>query len=252
MSSLSPDHDRRRPEQLLADRAWRRRHSRWLLGPILGFGMVTWLSFLYIGRKAKRTDWLVAGVVYAVATAVCFFFTEGTEGPNGEPNEWLGGALVALWGVGVVHALASNRAWLIWRSRNTTPWYEQVVHGSSTGTPASSRVHPAENLGLETADYYAEPPQATPELRPAAPAPLDVNSADPAELLALPGFTVDRVRRVAAARDARSGFISVEEFAEAAGLAPHEHARLRARVVCVPRAAPRRLEGPGSGRVVDF
>ena len=261
MSSATSDRDGPRPAQLLADRDWRRRNSLWLLGPILGFGTVTWLSFLYIGRKAKRTDWLVAGGLYAVAAAVCFYFVDRTEGPDGKPNEWLSGVLVALWGVGVVHGLMSNRAWLTWRSRNNVPWYEQGTATSASATtsaPHSAPLDAPTGLALDTADYYAPRPQAaTPAQPPAqAPAPavarVDVNSAGPVELAGLPGLTVDRARRVVAARDARNGFGSIEEFAEAAGLAPHEHARLRPSLMCTPRATPRRPDGPGSGRVVDF
>ncbi|MCW6006046.1 hypothetical protein K1W54_15875 [Micromonospora sp. CPCC 205371] len=50
-----------------------------------------------------------------------------------------------------------------------------------------------------------------------------------------PGFNPDRVKRVLAARRTRRGFGSVEEFAAAASLAPHEFVRIRELVVCTPR-----------------
>src|SRR5690348_14196695 len=128
MSSASPDprqasNNRPTARDLLAKRSWRLRHSIWLLAPILGFGMLTWAAFLYIGTKAKRWDWLVAGIVYAIATAVTFYFIDGTEGPQGHENEWTGSAALAIWLAGIVHGLLSNKGWLRWRSQNLTPWY---------------------------------------------------------------------------------------------------------------------------------
>jgi DNA uptake protein ComE-like DNA-binding protein len=78
----------------------------------------------------------------------------------------------------------------------------------------------------------------------------DVNTASVHELAQLPGLGADRAQRVVGERQARRGFSSVAEFADAAGLAPHEHAQIRPHVVCSPSA-----QGPansGYGRVLDF
>jgi hypothetical protein len=280
----------RSAEQKLLSASWRRRHSLWLIGPIFGFGMVTWASFLYIGWKARRRAWLVAAALYAIATAVGFYFTDGTEGPDGKSNEWLGGFLVALWAAGVVHALLSNRTWLTWRSQNSTPWYAQPAQQPVGGAPVPVPGPPAElaALGIDPSRFYAaEPPLAVPQQPVATPAgfpapppvpappvaypaplgtpfasptlqapsaapPLDVNAATERQLAALPGITPQRAGRVLAARVHRGGFNTVEEFAEAAGLAPHEHLRIRSLVQCSRPASPPPVGGPSGGRVVDF
>jgi len=41
------------------------RHSLWIL-LTLPFGLLSWLAFLYIGMRARRVEWLVAGIIYAV------------------------------------------------------------------------------------------------------------------------------------------------------------------------------------------
>jgi hypothetical protein len=92
---------------------------------------------------------------------------------------------------------------------------------------------------------------------PAYPTPtpattVDVNTAGPDQLAALPGFDSARARHVVAQREARRGFGSVTEFAAAAGLAPHEFAPLRAVLVCGPPAPPGPdAEPPPHGRVLD-
>ncbi|ROT32162.1 helix-hairpin-helix domain-containing protein [Micromonospora sp. HM5-17] len=72
---------------------------------------------------------------------------------------------------------------------------------------------------------------------------VDVNTAGYEQLVALPGFHPDRAARVLAQRQAQRGFGSVQEFAAVAGLAPHEFARLRHRLVCAP---PRAGQAAGS------
>jgi DNA uptake protein ComE-like DNA-binding protein len=285
-----------RSQQLLASRAWRWRNSLWLLGPVLGLGMITWASFLYVGRKARRTDWLVAGVLYAVAAAVLFYFIDGTEGPDGESNEWTGGATVALWIAGMVHAFLSNRAWLTWRA-NAQPWYATAAQQQVGPGPGQAASPELAALGVDPNQYYAAGPQfqagpppaptfpmrpqgfqpptpsagfpppmthagflpptpqpfqpPMPGAGPQAPVRLDVNSASEQQLSQLPGLTPERVHRAVQARSGRGGFGSVQEFADAAGLAPHEHARIRELVQC---SAPPSRTPPrnGSGRIVDF
>ncbi|MBM7808312.1 hypothetical protein JOD57_004149 [Geodermatophilus bullaregiensis] len=280
----------RSAENRLLSASWRRRHSLWLLGPLFGLGMVTWASFLYIGWKARRRAWLVAGALYAVATAVGFYFTDGTEGPDGKSNEWLGGFLVALWVGGIVHALLSNRAWLTWRSQDTTPWYAQQAQQPVAGGTVPVPGPPAElsALGIDSSRFYAAaPPSAVPQQpvatltgdpapppppappvaypaplgaptashAPQAPSsvpPLDINEATEHQLVALPGVTPERAGRLVIARAHRGGFSTVEEFAEVAGLAPHEHQHIRRLVHCSRPASPRPAGGSSGGRVVDF
>lgn len=257
------------PEQLLADRKWRLRHSVWMLGPILGFGFITWASFLYVGVKARRRDWVIAGVSYAIVVGVLFYFIDGTQPPSdaaAPSDDWVGGALLAVWVAGIVHAILSNKSWLRWRARNTRPWYLAMPAGeppTPTGAPPPTPWTPGGNpvppqlvgTGVNPAQYYAPapaPPGPPPAAAPVNTAPLDVNTAGTAQLAMLPGFTDERARRVAAARAARGGFTSIEQFAEVAGLAPHEHQRIRAMVSCPPPAAPGPSAPPSSGRVVDF
>jgi hypothetical protein len=242
--------------------------------------MITWASFLYIGSRSRRRDWLIAGVVYAIAIGVVFYFTAGTEGPNGKPNQWLGGAIIALWIAGIVHALLSRPIWLQWRANNTVPWYlkqqENWVAAPIHNASGFRNTLPPElsGMGLDSARYYTPRPasplgpppgslsappattgiQAPDEAHPAAghqTEPLEVNTARADQLASLPGFNDQRVRAVVAARDSRGGFSDIEQFADAASLAPHERYRIRGLVTVTPL-----LTGwpkpSGAGRVVDL
>jgi hypothetical protein len=98
----------------------------------------------------------------------------------------------ALWAIAIAHCVAVNSDWLRWRA-------EQERYQNSA---------PAEAV----------------EGRSMA---LDVNTAEPQDLVTLPGFDAARVQRVLTARAARQRFGSVKEFAEAAGLTQDEVRRLQ-------------------------
>ena len=102
----------------LDSRLWRVRHSVWLLPTLLGAGVCTWISFLYIGLRARRRSWLLFAVAYLVGAGIVL---EIPDSPG-----WLltlgGFLLMVLWGCGSVHALVVNRSWLRWRSSRKS-WY---------------------------------------------------------------------------------------------------------------------------------
>lgn len=102
----------------LASRLWRVWHSLWILPALLGLGVCTWISFLYIGMRARNRTWLLLAVAYLVSACILLVI------PNNPPwLETFGGLwLLALWAGGTIHALFVNRSWLRWRS-SRTPWY---------------------------------------------------------------------------------------------------------------------------------
>ena len=53
----------------LGNRWWRRRHSAWLILPLL-FGLATGIAFFYVGIRAKKPKWWIAGIVYGILAVV--------------------------------------------------------------------------------------------------------------------------------------------------------------------------------------
>jgi DNA-binding SARP family transcriptional activator len=103
-------------------RPWRIWHSLWLLPALLGFGYWTWLSFLYIGIRARRRDWLLIAAAYAaLVIGECGLIEYGNPNSNFVAVVFLLSSL-AIWAGGVVHGLCVNPSWLRWRS-GRTPWY---------------------------------------------------------------------------------------------------------------------------------
>jgi len=105
----------------LASWRWRLRHSLWLVVPVLSVGILTWAAFLYVGVRARRPAWWIAGIVYAAALVVVFVLDEtSARRPNEYTSGWGGGLLLAIWIAGSLHALIINREWLRLRGAGPT------------------------------------------------------------------------------------------------------------------------------------
>ncbi|MGI5179450.1 ComEA family DNA-binding protein [Dactylosporangium sp. CA-152071] len=241
-----------------ADPSWRIRHSWWLLLPILGHGCAGGAGFFYIGLRARRPAWWLPGIAYAVLGWADFLFilVSSQEQPSASAY-WALGALLVLWFVCVVHACLINSAWLQWRAGHV-PWYAEpsappptwrqpAPAAGFTMPPTDSNPAPSAFPGPAATAFSQGPPAVA--LSKGAPAVVDVNTVSAADLARLPGFDLDRVRRTVAERGRRAGFASVEEFASAAGLAPHEFAPLRDRLTCTPPRMP--WQRPPERRVLD-
>ncbi|WLS46437.1 hypothetical protein Q3V37_03950 [Micromonospora profundi] len=255
---------------------WRILHSWWLLLPLVGMGCLGGAGFLYVGLRARRATWWIPGIVYAAAGIGAFVFLDGS-GKRTTVGGWAAGALLAIWVASIFHACLINSAWLRWQA-NHVPWYAQPTApppvwtgGPYPPAPAGAPFYPPTPAPpavagvIPTPDtYYGPGPTAAPQQPPAAipqpagtaavPPSIDVNAATPAQLAALPNFHPARVHQVMTERQARRGFGSVEEFATAANLAPHEFAHVRHLLTCAPPhpgSPPAQSPPLPHGRVLD-
>ncbi|WP_203137872.1 helix-hairpin-helix domain-containing protein [Microbacterium sp. JZ31] len=96
----------------------------------------------------------------------------------------------------------------------------------------------------EARGLAAEAVSARSSLVADAPAParptVDVNKASRRVLTRLPGMDRRSAAAAVAERERRGGFASLDDFARAAGLQPHEAVRLRAHAFCSPKPRPKR------------
>lgn len=251
------------PQALLANANWRLRNSLWMLPAIVGCSMLTWTSFLYIGIRAKRTAWLIAAVVYGVLFAAAIVFVEIGDGDNAADadltatqkavGEWGGGVMVAVWIAGIVHVAIVRRHYLEWLAYNSGQWWAKTSFPAPQPLPMPrplpmaqpNPAYPATLLGTDhqSQQYWA------PGHRP--PPPVDVNVANEAEFRSL-GLRDDAVAALLNARRQRGGFASIQEFAAAAGLKPHELSAVSARIT-IPAPPPQPVQHYHSrGRRLDL
>jgi len=232
----------------------------WVVIPSLVFGFFTWLSFLIVGVRARRRDWILTGGAYGVYSALAFFaFSRPEIDSDDTANALLGFALFIAWFGGALHTGLVYYAFT--RS-------DHALEAAPAGWPSPARrgrrgagTRPAapsgDDLGLglgnPAGEYLAssEPPAAPPGSL-SMPAPVEANTASPRTLSRLPGVTPDVARRWVAERRRRGGFRDIDDLATALELQPHEIVRLRPRVsFAAPGNRPRRRLGRGRGRVLD-
>jgi hypothetical protein len=199
--------------------------SLWWVGlAILSIGLLSWVAFLYVGRRAGRRDWQIAAVVYLTWAAVAVAM----------PTTGLQGTILALcWLVSCAHAF-----WI-------APDYLRAI-GAVPPVPPTSAERAEEKL--REREYALELCRTDPDKarilgvgRPDVPDAfdaglVDVNSAPAIVLAHLPGIDPETARRIAQLREQVDGFGSVEELGSVAGLDGGTVERMRDFAVFLPRS----------------
>lgn len=262
----------------LADSKWRYLNSWWVLLPPLSLGFLSWLAFLVAAaRSGLKALWASAAMYAALLAGATVLNSVDRDGVGG--NVAVAFLLLGCWLGASVHAMIANRGFLRTLAAKSV-WYDGAAPQSAptgavpTGAPAAAPV-----LGVSQDDYYAPtgypatppptgPPTTPPPTAPPPTAPpptahptaagrdggrIDVNSATPQALCAVPGVGEELAQRIIAARDARSGLRDLDDLVAAAQLQPHELVRLRDRLV-FGSSAPGRSAGQagGTGRILDI
>ena len=257
MSSLPPDRHRYR------------QYGRgfWTVAPSVFGGFFTWVSFLILGIRARRRDWIVTATAYGVYSALAFFALGRPEFDADETGQTLMGfGILVAWIGGAIHAalayqafsrsgLAAETAPAGWRPSSAARSSPSGRRNRRRGTARPAA--PANDdlglgLGNPAADYLASSqPIATPQGSEPLPPPVEANTANQRTLARLPGVTPALARRWVDERNRRGGFRDIDDLAAALELQPHEIVRLRPRLSFTAQGPKRRLPGRGRGRVLD-
>ena len=147
------------PRGDLTSRAWRTRHSAWLLAVILGFGLLSFVGFLYCAvRVGSRVWWRRAAVTFAATVPgwVVMSLFSSTDEQRADmlrmvPEDYP----IILWIVLTGYAFVVNRDYLRWRAGSVEP--ARAPDGQAqllapppeapAGPPASGQVPPAQPSG---------------------------------------------------------------------------------------------------------
>jgi hypothetical protein len=246
--------------------SWKLANSLWVLAPILSFGCLGIAGFLYVGLRARRSSWWIAGTVYSVVGCLCLYWSSELP-PESDLSSLFALFWVLAWVVSVAHAVAINSSWLQWLATQQAP---RPVPWTYPHTPAPAPMPPPVQPIVPSPYQYYATPTPTPQPPPPDPDPsmpppsdpwatppehpgtlLDVNAAGPDDFARLPNILPEQAARAVAARQQGNGFGSVQEFAAAAGLAPHQLAAVRDRLTCNPPAGPAPGRDEPYGRIVD-
>lgn len=246
------------PSELLADKDWRRKNSRWRWWVFLGFGGLGFIGFFIVAFRVQTKKFWTAAFVAGVGSAAAWVVsglneqaggtTTTTAASSGAASSLVSGVLIAIWGAQVVYALFLNRDYLRWKADSRNEWYNQSVVGqaaiNSASAPPPPPVVPQTSpfLGVDTSEYVANVPAtqsapapilspvSAPATQHAITAPIDINSASAGDIAMAVGVDDAVVRRVLDARIQRGGFSNLDDMVARAGLQPHEMLRFRDKV----------------------
>jgi DNA uptake protein ComE-like DNA-binding protein len=240
------------PAEKLASRTWRMQHSAWMLPAFLCAGIFVWASFLYIGIRARRREWLLAAAGYAgaiVVVIIAMSFTDDglTESTTGAERA-VSLVILAIWVGGSIHAVATNRSWLKWsaHAKEPLPWYAE---GSATSPATSPTISPTISQPDPLGDALAgRTAGLAPPVRVEAPptgttspsmTPVDLNSATAQQLEKQLGLTASESALITAARTRLGRFTDVTQVLTEAGLEPHRFAQVQPHLVVAASGSPK-------------
>jgi hypothetical protein len=167
------------PAQQPPSVGWKLGHSLWLLVPVFSFGCLSAAGFLYVGVRAQRPAWWIAGICYSAVGTLCLSLSS-SFGEDSDVGTMFALGWVLVWVVSVAHAVAINSTWLHWlaarRAPQAAPW----------AYPAAPAPVPPQTQRMPQAPapypYYATPtppPPPPPDPDPSMPPPSDPWASPP-------------------------------------------------------------------------
>lgn len=280
--------DTNNPTARLADRKWRIRHSAWLLAPIFGFGMLSFIGFVYVAFRVRSRKFWIACFVGCAGSAFTWIGESiwGSTSDGDKNGTWGAGIMMAVWVALILYAFIINRDYLRWRASRTRAdaWYNQAGNGQAAQAvvnPVAPLAHSPGFLDVSAGNYYAPTAAASPlaapiptpptyvspaekALDPQAAGMPDVNSATAETLAADLRIDQTLADKVIGCRPANGGFQNLDALATLARLQPHEIVKFRGKVTFGSPASSfpgsRRTLGAGpnplsphtGGRILDY
>lgn len=203
--------------------------SAWMVFILVPFGWLAWASFLWVGVRARRAQWVVAGVVYLVVTLAALI-TLGLDGdgPDDGPEDWPDavGTITSfvMWGVAFIHAMLIRRP------------YIELMDLREAGAGRRRAREMGHDLVREDPALARELGVGRPDLPHARHCDLvDLNHASAEAVAALPGVDADLARRIVEVREEIDGFSSLEDLGTVLDLPARLVERLRGRAVFIAR-----------------
>jgi hypothetical protein len=199
------------------------KHGWWPAIPLLSTGALSFAAFGFIGVRLRQRSLIIAGVVYLIAFVAAIALLDS----NNDTVSIVGFiAQVALWIVSSAHAFGIRSSV---QERYAVREQPEIV-------AAKRRLvqrHDFEDLAREQPDVAYEAGIGRDHTRFGGL--VDINHADTAEFVSLPGFTPALAAHVVELRQRVDGFDSVLDFASLVDLPAHVLDRLRDRLICLPR-----------------
>lgn len=173
--------------------AWKTANSGWIIWTFF-FGLLSWVSFFYIGIRTKTEKWIYWGLFYFLPFFLVFILGEVV--PLFSILGYL--AMVPMGLMSIIHAFLAKNEYLQRLAKTQ-----------------------------EMAKLPPLPKKSEMKEKPLDKASVFINSDPPEKIAELPGFNIDLAVKVVLIRDMTGRFLSVEDFGKALSLEGSELNRLK-------------------------
>lgn len=95
---------------------WKIRHSLWLLAPVLGFGYLSFVGFVFCAMRIQTRKWVVLATISVALTVLGWILLASWTDASGAGTTAARVYLVELWLASIAFGLVVNRDYLRWRS----------------------------------------------------------------------------------------------------------------------------------------
>ncbi|MGY3714634.1 helix-hairpin-helix domain-containing protein [Sutcliffiella cohnii] len=249
-------------------RKWEYRHSmwmNWLFGPFLLTGFI---SFIYIGIRAKKKKWLFYGAIYFIIMAQYFFYFSSYD-INSTTFDISIMLVLGGWVFAWVHAFQARREYLrilavkiMKDPLQPTPPYRVKTHYP----------FPTEEQPFTTIKNVKKVKADLPVVDKKVPFTFNVNNASLQEIASHPYIGNILARQIVQIRERVGAFQSLEHLIEETNMKPHIIAKAKPYITFgnvekqtptsaepsndeeqnKPNASPSRKKETISGRIVDY
>jgi hypothetical protein len=99
-----------------AEPSWRVRHSAWLLAPVFGCGLLSFVGFVYCAIRVRQPKWTVVAAISVALTILGWILASTWTNADGDLSTGATVYIVELWLASILFALVINRDYLEWRA----------------------------------------------------------------------------------------------------------------------------------------
>lgn len=230
-------------------KVWEWKHSIWILWTLPLFGWISFISFLYIGRRTKTTKLTVFGFIYLAWTIIQLiilplFPSDSLIGSFLVPSYTIG---LVIWIWSIIHAFLVRKEYLTRlsylldypeigeKTRNkyynaVTSDYQKSVQNNTIRKVISMSKNETDKTDYRSGESQLENNHQT-----------DINICNRDKLIMLPGITLPIAQKIIDRRNAEGDFTSVDEFLDFVMVKPHFAVQLR-EVITVSTDADEKLK----------
>lgn len=199
-------------------RAWEWQRSIWLGWLLFPFGFATFISFLYIGIRARRIKWIVSSIIYFAITAVYFYVADNYDIDHVVFDTMMVIVLTA-WITAWVQAFRSRREYLRILADQVMVEQGLLEEQMQTYRQVYSRGKPEAPRPLRRKE--SDPTEQS------TPTVLNVNKATAEQLRTLPSMDLISATQIVEAREREGSFKSYTHLIQTLNVQPHVFAKAK-------------------------